>query len=298
MDAVTWGYENDLTMHSTLSAFNPNGLITRAQIAKFMVAGADALGLSMDSDQECNFTDLNSADQSLVSYIEDACAMGLVKAQITYRPNANVTRTELEILFARMAFGGMDAVLAYADDNNITESAAAREMLMDGGVITQNVVGSTLTQRIRPMLMLYRMQDMDITPSDCIEGVDCPVLPGTGDTGQVVEVKNGNLELSLATGTPTNGSSIPSVATVNFATVNFASSNSDVTVRSVTLKREGLGQVGGISRVYFERNGIRVSGRASLTSDGTTIVSFSPVLVVKANSSETLDLVASVADSA
>jgi hypothetical protein len=67
-----------------------------------------------------------------------------------------------------------------------------------------------------------------------------------------------------------------------------------VRVNSVTLTRQGLGDRSDISRVYFERNGVRVSSRGSLTSDGVVTVSFSPALVVKAGSSESLDLVVSL----
>jgi len=141
--------------------------------------------------------------------------------------------------------------------------------------------------------MLLCLMDSDgamgLCPAACLgeEGTD----PVDGDD---TEVKAGNLQLSLGSDTPANGSSIPNNGIVSFGEIKFTAASSDVKVNSVTLTRQGLGDRSDISRVYFERNGVRVSSRASLASDGVVTVSFSPAFVVKAGSSESLDLIASL----
>lgn len=66
----------------------------------------------------------------------------------------------------------------------------------------------------------------------------------------------------------------------------------DVTVRSILVTRKGLGNRTDISRVYLELNGVRVSGRQTVGFDEKAILAISPALVVKANSSVDLDIIA------
>ena len=47
----------------------------------------------------------------------------------------------------------------------------------------------------------------------------------------------------------------------------------------------------------MEKNGMRVTGRQTLGTDNSVIISFSPALVIKAGSTEGLDLVASLSGS-
>ena len=287
--AYEWAVENDVTSMPTYSAFMPESNVTREAAAKFLVAGADALGISMDSDQDCEYEDLDDADQSLTDYIIEGCAMGLFKAQANFNAKQTMTRGQALTVIARMVHG-MDDVLAYADDNNMSEAAAAEAMLMDDGVVNVHIPFEAGVKRLHLILILYRMQDMDITPP-CTVGVDCPVVPPlTGDTGAVVEVKNGNLELSLNGSTLANNTQIPSTGTVRFAVVNFTAGNADVSVRSVKIAKMGLATMPSTTRIWFEKNGIRVSGKAAFTSEGDALVSFAPSLVVKAGATETLDL--------
>jgi hypothetical protein len=131
-----------------------------------------------------------------------------------------------------------------------------------------------------------------------------PTVPGTGstttgstDTGSTTVVKAGNLDVSLNASSPANGSSIPYNGVVSFGKVDLQAGSSDVSVNSIKMKRTGLGQSSDISRVYFERNGVRISSRANVNSDNEVITTFTPALVVKAGSKETLDLVVEMAAS-
>lgn len=77
---------------------------------------------------------------------------------------------------------------------------------------------------------------------------------------------------------------------MRFAAVDFSAGASDVTLRTVEVAKLGLATIPSSTRVWFERNGVRVTGKAAFTSEGKAVVSFAPSLVVKANSTESLDL--------
>lgn len=293
MAAYEWLHDIEATTKATFDQFAFESTVTREQAAKFLSVAATELGLDSDSDQECDYNDLDSADASLTDYIMDACNMGLFLAQSNFNPKAPFLRGQAELVIARMLYG-MDAVNDYAMDNDMTEFAAAKEMLMDAGVVNVDVNAQSQVKRGHLALMLYRLVDMDITPP-CTVGVDCPVVPPlTGDTGAVVEVKNGNLELSLGSQSPANNSSIPYNGVATFAEINFAAGNADINVHSVSLLRQGLGDTADFNRVYFEKNGVRISSRATVATDGTVTISFSPSMIVKAGSTMALDLVASM----
>lgn len=290
MAAYEWAYDEAITTMTSYEKFMPFANLTREAAARFLVMGAQALGLDMESDQDCDYEDLDSADQTLVEFIEEGCAMGIFKAQENFNPKNLLTRAQAELTLARVIWG-FDAVEDYADEYDLDEYEAARELLMDADIVRVEVDGQSPVLRLHLVLMLSRLTDFDF-PEDCIEGVDCPVLPGTGDngTGDDIEVKAGSIELSMASA-PANFSSVPKIGVVSFGKFSFAAGSDDVNVRSVEVERRGLGARSDIQRIWFERNGVRVSGRASLTSDNKAVITFSPALVVKRNAAEQLELV-------
>lgn len=170
--AYTWGYDEGLTTMTSFDAFNFENAITREQAAKFLVAGAEALGLEDNiggQDETCDYADLGSADTSLVTYIAEGCELGLFKAQTNFRPLEVFTRGQAELVVARM-LNGYDAVNDYADDNGLGEFEAAHEMLLNDGVVHVNVDLNSAVRRGHLMLMLYRLTDVD--PTDPSTPVD------------------------------------------------------------------------------------------------------------------------------
>lgn len=274
MAAYEWAFDNGLTTMSSFSAFNFNGQFTREAAARFLVKGAEALGADLSSDQTCDYSDLSSADQSLVSFINDGCDMGIFKAQDMFNPKAVMTRAQLELTIARIVYG-MDEVNTYASDNNISEYAAAREMLMADEIVQVEVPADSSALRGQAALMLYRLSDTAVTPVD-------PTDP--------TEVKAGALNVALNSATLANNSQIPMAGIVRFAAVDFSAGSSDVNLKTVEIAKAGLATIPSNTRVWFEKNGVRVTGKAAFTSEGKAVLSFAPVLTVKANSTEKLDL--------
>ena len=292
--AYDYAYGNGITTQSSIDTANMYGSLTRVAMAKMMANYAiEVLGQTPDTTKECSFPDVSAAlDAQYDNGVTNACQLGLMGVGITnFNPNGLVTRAEFGTVLSRALYG---------DVNNggtpyYVEHLAA---LKDAGIMNNIDTPSQLEVRGYVMLMMQRASGATTpaiceTPENvlsCSLGLDtCPAECVTN------EVKAGDLSLSLASGTPASMTSIPQNGIVNFAVVDFKAQSEDIKVNSVTVTRQGLGQRADISRIYFERNGMRVSGRASLSTDNTAVISFSPALIVKKNSTETLDLVVNVA---
>ena len=210
----------------------PEASVTREAAARFIVKGAKVLELTPTSDQTCAYKDLSSADQSLVEFINDGCAMGIFKAQAMFNPKSNLTRGQSEVILARAVYG-MAEVSAYAADNSISETAAARELLMADEIVKVQIPADSAVKRLHLILMLYRLSEMDV--------VTTPTNTGAVSTGVFAPVaKKGALDVSLNAASPVNGSSIPYNGVVSFGKVDFKAGSSDITVNTVKMKREGL----------------------------------------------------------
>ncbi len=137
--------------------------------------------------------------------------------------------------------------------------------------------------------------------NDLINGGSGSTSTGTTSTGTTTEpvvVKAGDLNVSLNPASPAAGTQIPYAGIVRFAVVDLKAGGSDITVNSVELGKAALASVNSSTKVWFEKNGLRVSGKASFTSENTAVISFAPALVIKAGATESLDLYVELADTA
>jgi hypothetical protein len=75
---------------------------------------------------------------------------------------------------------------------------------------------------------------------------------------------------------------IPSAGLVTVGKFDFTAGSEDVAVNVTTLKSVGLASIPQHTYVWFEKDGKRVSGRATFDSDRNAIISFAPAYVVKA----------------
>lgn len=279
IDAISWGYDAGLTKYSGTDTFMPYANLTREQFAKFASQfGMSVLGLD-EVAGNCSFTDASMADATLTDSIVAACNLGLMMGHDgMFMPKQEVTRGQVATVVSRM-LGEIDPM---------SSEQAHFELLNSKGIMKYAMLSQSIL-RGDMMLMLYRLAIdnnglCDIDPTLCNNN-------GTGSTGPIV-VREGNLNISMNASSPANLSSVPQAGSVKFATVDFAAGSKDITVNSVTLKRSGLGNASDISRVYFEKDGIRVSSRASVSSDQTVTLSFAPAWVIKAGTTESIDLYA------
>ncbi len=285
MMAVEWAQEEGLSSTTSYSAFNFDGMTTREAAARFLVKGAEALGYELSSDQECDYSDLSAADQSLVEFINDGCAMGIFKAQDMFNPKGTFTRAQAELTVARIVYG-MDEVNDYAKENDMTEYAAANEMLMADEIIKVVVAGSSSVKRGHLILMLYRLADMDV------------VVDPTDPTDPVI-VKAGSLDVSLSSMTPA-AAEVPAASSgLPVAKFEFSAGSSDVTVSSVKLLRKGFSDTNTLEGIALVADTGRVSkARDENSTDATVDLTLNNGgYVVKANTTVVFTVVATVGNS-
>lgn len=282
LDAVTWAYDTGLTKYSDANTFMPFNNLTREQAAKFASEFAETvLNLEADSTRTtvCEYKDASIMDATLVDSVTKACQQSIMMGyQGNFMPKQLLTRGQFATMVSRM-LGGIDAM---------STEQAHFDYLNDLGIMNVASLTSTIT-RGDAMLMLYRVANGSSSDLCAID----PNLPGCSGTGPIV--KQGDLNVALNPASPVNYSSIPQNGSAKFATVDFTAGSKDVTLFSVSLTRQGLGGYGDIDRVYFEKDWVRVSGKASVSSDNKVVLSFAPALVVTAGKTVSLDLYADMA---
>jgi hypothetical protein len=285
MLAYEWALDSGLTSMTSYSAFMPTAAVTREAAARFLVKGAEALGATPTSDQTCDYTDLSAADQSLTQFINEGCEMGIFKAQDMFNPKSIMTRSQAELVIARTIYG-MEEVSSYATDNDISEFAAARELLMADEVVQVEVAGDSAVQRLHLILMLYRLADLDVVdPTDPTDPTD-PVI-----------VKKGSLDVSLSSTTPA-AAEVPALSSgLPVAKFEFSAGSSDVVVSSVKLLRKGFSDTDTLLGVALVADTGRVSkARNENSTDATVDLTLdNGGYVVKANSTVVFTVVATVA---
>lgn len=299
--AYAYAYDLGITTQASMDSARLYDSMTRAELAKMISNFAmQVAGLTPDTEAACSFSDLAPvAGTDLADFAVTACQLGLmgIGTNGIFNPNGQVTRAEFGTVLSRVLYGD-----TYNGGNPYYE--AHLNALKAAGIM--NDISNPDMKEIRGYVMLM-MQRSDANGSTtpalcntpevifaCMLDIDCPAECAGGsegeEGGEETEVLAGGLNLSLNSATLANNSQIPMVGTVKFAAVNFSASSSDVNVKSVAIEKLGLATIPSATRVWFERNGVRITGRAAFTSEGKAILSFAPAFKVKANSTEVIDL--------
>ncbi len=289
-DAYDYAYANGITTQSSIDNANMYGSLIRSHMAKMIVNYAtEVMGKTLDTSKTCEFTDIANQSQELQDYIVKSCQLGLMGVGITaFNPNGVVTRAQFGTVLSRLLYGD-------ANEGGDPYYVNHLQALQDAGIMTNISNPNMVEVRGYVMLMLMRAAggttpEVCTTPENvlsCSLGLDtCPAECVTTP----VETKAGSLNVSLNSDTLANNTQVPRAGIIKFASVDFKASSSDVTLKTVTIKKVGLASIPTSTRVRFEKDGLRISGKAAFTSDGLAIISFAPTYVVKAGATETLDL--------
>jgi hypothetical protein len=284
--AYDYAYGIGITTQSSIDSANMYGSLIRSHMAKMMVNYAtEVLGKTPDTSKACTFTDVANQSAELKGYITEACQLGLMGVGITaFNPNGVVTRAQFGTVLSRALYGDIynDGDPYYVNHLNALKNAG----------IMNNISNPNATEvRGYVMLMMQRADEGTATPEICTtpENVlSCSLGLATcpAECQAAQENKVGTLTVSSVGADYT---SIPNTGAVKFATVTFKAGSEDVNVYGVTFKKDALSNIAGATRMYFEKDGARVSSKASFSQNKAT-VSFSTALVVKAGASETVDL--------
>ncbi len=103
-----WLHSEWLTKWDTVHEFRWSDFITRGEAAKFMSVYAEKQKLEKNFFQ-CAFEDIGTYDSTLIPYIFNACAYGLLKwTNGLFMPNQNITEAEALAVIIRSVFWFQD----------------------------------------------------------------------------------------------------------------------------------------------------------------------------------------------
>lgn len=313
--ALDWMYTNWLTQYYTEDYYLPNKNLTREQAAKFFTEFATKiLWKEADESLSCDFNDTYNADSSLKDYIVKSCQLWLMNGNNNkFMPKATLTKAQALTILVR--------ALDWPQSENTTPwwnnyFQKARELWITNETNTNKL--SKTVSRWEIALLLYRSwtnasniaQDTtsdlwDIlwwllsnwtstnTDSSSSSNWTSSTTTDNTTTDNVIVSTNNNLEITLDPASPVS-QAIPSVGTVRFGSFNLKAWSSDVSVNSITFRRQWLWQRSDFSRIWIEQDNVRITSRQTIASDNTVTLTFYPSLVIKANSVENIDLVASL----
>lgn len=276
---------------SNVSAYRLGDTITRREMLKVMM---NLNGSTVENKCEGKFTDLPATDWGC-KYAEAALAKGFIAANATFRPNDNVSKAEALKMVMKAKGVEKDA------------SATTWEKAYVNAAVTAGLIDASFTDYSTASKrgFTFTAAANAISADDLGLGGLLDGLTGTGGTSTGMTstgtdttnvVKAGDVEVSLNPTSAANGTQVPMSGIVKFAGVDFTAGSSDVALNTVEIKKAGLSTVSSSTKVWFEKNGLRVSGKASFTSEGNAVVSFAPSYVVKAGTTETLDLYVQISD--
>ena len=275
-----------IATQSTEAGYRLGNSVTRAELAKVVA------NLGGYTPTECAgdvYSDVGSKLGDLCGYVEALADAGVVStSSAMFRPNANVTRAEMvKMLLGALGETASTTDAGYMDLNGLGDLA--------GWVNRANEIGCAASGNyFRPNATASRGEAFKIAA--CAAQLDVgtptptptptPPPTGTGVTGALSVALDGT---AMAQYTPKNASS------VKVGSVKLSATAGDVTVRSFTVSRSGLGNAADIAStngIRASMNGVVISSSAdyynSTSQKGT--VYFSPALVVKAGSSTVVDV--------
>jgi hypothetical protein len=80
LEAIRWMNDNSLTSYTTIQDYKPFEVLTREQAAKILYMFAEVFDfITTGTNTECTFTDIGTADESLITSINNACKASIMK---------------------------------------------------------------------------------------------------------------------------------------------------------------------------------------------------------------------------
>jgi hypothetical protein len=293
-----------INSQTTEAGYRLGDNITRAEMAKIAVK---LNGAEVATSTDKVFSDVTTAKLGdLASYIETAANAGIVsKANAKFRPMDLVTRAEMvKMLMAAKGVattttsaGFSDVGASLGDLAGYINAAAAEGYISTGTSFRPNATASRGEAfKVAAGVAGVSSDNGNIDLGNLFGSGSTTTTGSTGSTSTTTTVAAGDLSVALSASSPAS-MSIPASGTVPFGKFDLSAGGADISLSTLTFVREGLGARTDISRVWLEKNGVRISSRQTVGSDNVVTVSLSPALVIKAGSTESLDLVATLSGS-
>jgi len=109
LEAIRWMNDNGLTNYKTIPEYQPFAILNREQAAKILTMFANIFKFTSTGTiaDTCNFQDLSNADASLVTYIQQACQLGIMQGSNGYfNPKSTINKSEFIAVIIRLFEGG------------------------------------------------------------------------------------------------------------------------------------------------------------------------------------------------
>lgn len=285
-----------ITAQTSDAGYKLDSTISRREMLKVMM---NLSSVEVTDTCEGKFSDLPASDWGC-KYAEAALKAGFIAPNAKFRPADAVSEKEaLKMIMQAKGIAKKEGVADWAE--------AYLQAAIEAGVVAE---GTTLKAAPAKRSMVFVVADSAVTADvgsdeddlgldlgdllggdeDDMDSTDETSSGNTSTDGTTPVVVGGDVEVSLNPASLSNGTQIPNKGTIRFAKVDFTAGDKDVSLNTVELKSVGLAAVESSTRVWFESNGKRLSGKAAFSSDRTAVVSFAPAYVVKAGSTATLDL--------
>lgn len=103
-EAIRRMNDNWLTIHKTIPTYQPFDILNREQAAKLLTTFAELFGFANTTTNiNCLFQDIQTAETSLVPFIEKACKMGIMQwSQWRFWPKNNINKSEFVAAIIRL----------------------------------------------------------------------------------------------------------------------------------------------------------------------------------------------------
>jgi len=325
VEAVQFMKENGLSSTAnSVEEYQPLATVKREAAAKFFVNFAKKFfNKTPDTTKVCTFSDINEAQAWAVPYIIEACQMGLLKGvNGKFLPKADLTKLQFLTVLARLVKNNpniepvqafnlmkqegvtkaasiqdtvrpvtrieiailfMRAAEKYAQNNQNQEQANTNQNA-DLGAILGSILGNTTTTG----------STTENTSAENNTGSTTQTT--TGNTQEQTNTESENvakaedaLTVALDPATPRDQYVPGTGVDIKVMKFDLTAGSKDVTVKSVTVKLEGMIARSHVTNVYLENNsGAIVSNQRGFGTDYTARLVLNNGLVVKAGTTTSL----------
>lgn len=252
-----------------------------------VAVAANARGvLTVPLDQyvcQNKFSDVTAASGWVCRTAELSANAGITNAaNSTFRPKDNLTRFEALVFALRAA----DLI----PSNGLSQSALI-QLGVDNGLITSSAGFNANASATRGEYFQYVARGLDAaeTPELCeVLGI-CPNPNPSIPTG-------GAIGVSLAAGTPASAS-VADAANANFTKFNLSAGSTPAAISTLFVTRTGLSTNSMVENIkILDENGVQVSSTGSLNANNKAQITFSPALVIPANTTKAFYIRAGIAN--
>jgi hypothetical protein len=144
-DAISWMYENKLTIHNNKTDFNADRGLRRDEAAKFYVNFAKQLGKTsyVKTASQCVFSDINDSRSDLKTVVIESCRLGLFQGNKgKFMPKDQLTNAQAITVLVRLLDGNQNEVGLSHRSNNYYSKANQLWVLANVSMNNKNSIAS------------------------------------------------------------------------------------------------------------------------------------------------------------